>query len=69
VTATSEVLVIGAGVSGLSCARTLVATGRQVAILDRARGVGGRCATHRLLGMPFDQGVSFLHGRDPEFLA
>ena len=64
-----DVLVVGAGVSGLSCARTLAAAGREVAILDRARGVGGRCATHRLLGMPFDQGVSFLHGRDPEFLA
>ena len=25
-----------------------------VLVLDRARGVGGRCATHRLLGMPFD---------------
>ena len=68
-TATSEVLVIGAGVSGLSCARTLAEAGRRVAVLDRARGVGGRCSTHRLLGMPFDQGVSFLHGRDPEFLA
>ncbi len=68
-TAIPEVLVIGAGVSGLSCARTLAAAGREVAVLDRARGVGGRCSTHRLLGMPFDQGVAFLHGRSPEFLA
>lgn len=68
-TGVADVLVIGAGVSGLSCARALVAAGREVAVLDRARGVGGRCATHRLLGMPFDQGVSFLHGRDPGFLA
>ena len=67
--ATPDVLVVGAGVSGLSCGRELAAAGRGVLLLDRARGVGGRCATHRLLGMPFDQGVSFLHGRDPEFLA
>jgi renalase len=67
--ATPDVLVVGAGVSGLSCGRAIVAAGRGVLLLDRARGVGGRCATHRLLGMPFDHGVSFLHGRDPEFLA
>jgi renalase len=64
-----DVLVVGAGVSGLSCARAAAAAGRDVLVLDRARGVGGRCATHRLLGMPFDLGVSFLHGRDPDYLA
>jgi renalase len=69
VSATPDVLVIGAGVSGLSCARAVAAAGRGVQVVDRARGVGGRCATHRLHGMPFDMGVSFLHGRDPDFLA
>jgi predicted NAD/FAD-dependent oxidoreductase len=69
VTSPPDVLVVGAGVSGLSCARVAVASGRQVQLLDRARGVGGRCATHRLLGMPFDLGVAFLHGQDPGFLA
>ena len=64
-----EVVVVGAGLSGLSCARALAAAGRSVLVLDRARGVGGRCATHRLEGMPFDIGLAFLHGRDPEFLA
>jgi renalase len=64
-----DVLVVGAGVSGLSCARAAAAAGRDVLVLDRARGVGGRCATHRLLGMPFDLGVAFLHGRDPDYLA
>src|SRR5512137_391654 len=67
--AAPDVLVIGAGVSGLSCGQAVAAAGRGVLLLDRARGVGGRCATHRLLGMPFDLGVSFLHGRDPDFLA
>jgi hypothetical protein len=38
-------------------------------VLERARGVGGRCATRRLEGQPFDHGVAFLHGRDPGFLA
>jgi renalase len=69
VTSPLDVLVVGAGVSGLSCARSIATSGRKVLLLDRARGVGGRCATHRLLGMPFDLGVAFLHGQDPDFLA
>lgn len=64
-----DVLVVGAGVSGLACAREVVAAGGRPVVLDRARGVGGRCATHRLEGQPVDIGVLFLHGTDPRFLA
>jgi len=39
-----------------------------VTVLERARGVGGRCATRRIDEVPFDMGVAFLHGRDPAFL-
>ncbi|HYD41115.1 MAG TPA: NAD(P)-binding protein, partial [Anaeromyxobacter sp.] len=42
------VLVVGAGVAGLSCARVLATAGRSAPVLDRARGVGGRCATRRV---------------------
>jgi len=63
------VLVLGAGVSGLACARALAEAGRPVEVLERARGVGGRCATRRVEGHPVDFGVAFLHGRDPAFLA
>ncbi|MBI5068028.1 MAG: FAD-dependent oxidoreductase [Deltaproteobacteria bacterium] len=65
----SRVLVLGAGVAGLSCARALADAGRPVEVLERARGVGGRCATRRVEGQPVDFGVAFLHGRDPGFLA
>lgn len=65
----TTVVVVGAGVSGLSCARRLVAAGRGVVVLDRARGVGGRCATRLLEGQPIDHGAAFLHGRGPDFLA
>lgn len=65
----APVVVVGAGVAGLACARALAAAGRGVLVLDRARGVGGRCATRLLEGQPFDHGAAFLHGRDPAFLA
>lgn len=65
----NDVIVIGAGVAGLECARGLIAAGRRVLVVDRARGVGGRCATRRFEGQPVDFGPLFLHGRDAAFLA
>lgn len=64
-----DVLVVGAGVAGLSLARELTALGRVPVVLERARGVGGRCATRRVDGQPVDHGVGVLHGRSPRFLA
>src|SRR5512142_1878655 len=64
-----KVIVVGAGVSGLACAQALSAAGREVLVVERARGVGGRCATRRLGETPVDFGVAFLHGRDADFLA
>jgi len=64
-----EVLIVGAGVAGLACARALADAGARPVVLERARGVGGRCATRRVDGLPVDHGLAFLHGGDPEFLA
>lgn len=65
----NDTIVIGAGVAGLECARNLAAAGRRVLVVERARGVGGRCATRRFEGQPVDFGPLFLHGRDASFLA
>ena len=65
----APVLVVGAGVAGLSCARVLADAGLAVKVMEGARGVGGRCATRRMEGQPVDFGVAFLHGRHPDFLA
>lgn len=62
------VLVVGAGVAGLACARDLDHRGIPVTVLERGRGVGGRCATRRVDGQPVDHGIAFLHGSDPAFL-
>ncbi len=61
-------IVVGAGVSGLSCARILHEAGLAVELLEKSRGVGGRCHTRRIEGQPVDMGVTFLHGDDPVFL-
>lgn len=62
-------IVVGAGVAGLTCARALADAGRPVAVLERARGIGGRCVTRRVEGQRVDFGLIFYHGRDPGFLA
>ncbi|HEY5959462.1 MAG TPA: FAD-dependent oxidoreductase, partial [Polyangiaceae bacterium] len=64
----SDVIIVGAGVAGLSCAKVLGDAGKRVRLLERSRGVGGRCATRRVDGQSVDHGLVFIHGRDPEFL-
>lgn len=64
-----DVIIIGAGIAGLVCARELRDAGRQVVVLDKSRGVGGRCATRRMLGQPVDHGLSYYHADDPDLLA
>ncbi|MBK6683877.1 MAG: FAD-dependent oxidoreductase [Deltaproteobacteria bacterium] len=65
---TEEVLILGAGIAGLSLARTLVSGGRPVRLLDKGKKPGGRCASRRLQDTVFDYGPMFLHGSDPELL-
>lgn len=66
---TNDIVVIGAGIAGLALARQLRAHGRAPVVLERARGVGGRCATRRVEGQPVDHGLPYLHGRSEPFLA
>lgn len=63
------IAVIGAGVSGLAAARVLAEAGRSVVVFDKARGVGGRCATRRIDGQPADFGALWFHGEEPAFRA
>ena len=67
--ATHDVIVLGAGVAGLQCARRLKNAGREVLVVDRADRPGGRCATRVFEGVPADYGALFVHGDDPGFLA
>ncbi len=64
-----EVVVVGAGIAGLACAGALAAAGCRALVVDKGRGVGGRCATRRVHDQAVDHGVAFYHGDDSEFLA
>jgi len=54
-----SVLVVGAGISGLACARSLLATGVSVRVVDRGRRPGGRMSGRTLHGRIVDLGASY----------
>ncbi len=64
---TVDVIVVGAGMAGLRCARSLVDAGCQVVVLDKSRGVGGRVATRRLEGTWADHGTCYLSPQGERF--
>ncbi len=58
-----DVVVIGAGSAGLSAARTLIAAGKSVVVVEAADRVGGRAYTESsTFGVPFDHGCSWVMG-------
>lgn len=68
------IVIIGAGMAGLSAASALVQAGQTPIIFDKGRGVGGRVATRRVLlpgGTPlqFDHGAQFATAKGAGFAA
>lgn len=62
-----SVAVVGAGMAGLLCARTLADHRFTVHVFDKARAPGGRMATRRDGELAFDHGAQYFIARDPRF--
>ena len=59
--------VIGAGMAGVACARTLMQAGHSVSVFERQERPGGRMATQETPFGSFDAGAQFFTVRDARF--
>ena len=68
-----RIAIVGAGLSGLSCAGSLCRAGAEVQLFDKARGPGGRMSTRRvetpLETVSFDHGAQYFTARGDGFRA
>lgn len=62
-----DVIVIGAGMAGLSAAQKLHAAGQRVLVLEKSRGIGGRMATRRDELGQWDHGAQYFTARSAPF--
>ncbi len=62
-----RVAVVGAGVCGLTAASLLDREGLEVLVIDKGRGVGGRCTTRYANELRFDHGAQYFTVGDERF--
>ena len=59
--------IVGAGLSGISCARTLRQAGHEVVLLEQSGTVGGRMTSRQSAFGSFDAGAQYFTVRDDRF--
>lgn len=64
-----KIIIIGAGLAGLSAARVLTQKGHDITVLDKGRGVGGRMSTRTIDNAKADHGAQYFAVKSPEFQA
>lgn len=62
-----RIAVVGAGMAGIACARTLQQAGHHVELFEQSPQVGGRMATHETPFGGFDVGAQYFTVRDARF--
>ena len=65
--ATRHVAVIGAGIAGIACARTLMQAGHEVTVFEKERAAGGRMGSCQTEFGSFDHGAQYFTVRDARF--
>ena len=66
-TRSKHIAIVGAGMAGVTCARTLVQAGHRVTVLEKSAGAGGRMATRPSPFGSFDHGAQYFTVRDARF--
>jgi hypothetical protein len=64
-----RIVIIGAGMAGVSAGRLLADRGHEVTLLEKSRGYGGRCAMKRWENHIVDHGAQYFTMRHPDFSA
>ena len=64
----TSIAIIGAGISGLSCATQLQALGFQAQVFEKSRGPSGRMSTRNGNNWSADHGAQYFTARDPLFI-